>query len=388
MSFWKTSSAVPSLWNVWTGDATPRQLREGPPSLVSPIWTCPSNKSLVGRVRRLTGGDLGVAATFLETHYCGSGWKFARVGDWLRGYLVDPNVVALGVFRGTLDASGVFVAAAEDLLGTIFGIPLCTDGSAVYMSHGAVVRGVVTVEGTCIHPDSRGTGLMTFLLSQIDAYTHMTYGRSVAVWCREMSAAPLFTTALRIDTYAFRSCGPPTSGIPAYFVRKIDWTDFTALWETHSTSWITLAPCIVVPRVSSRRGGLQAFQIRAAALHRTGTAAYRHVTHLVVVVGNTARIERRGELPLFEVMWCGYLETTGRLMPSTADLDFQQSINAVAAHLPRGLLYGTDSLNGGGVRATWDGWIYGRAGVHSWHLYNYIPPLFGGTRIHMLRDEF
>jgi hypothetical protein len=382
------------LWSVWTGDATPRQLRDGPPPPVSSIWTCPSNKSLVGRVRRMTGGDLAVAATFLETHYCGSSWKFVGVGDWLRGYLVDPNVVALGVFRGTLDASGAFVAAADaGLLGTIFGIPLCADGSSVYLSHGAIVRGVITVEGTCIHPDSRGTGMMNFLLAQIDAYTHMAYGRSIALWCREMSAAPLFTTALRVDTYAFRSCGPPSgttvaTTMPAYFVRKMDWTDFTELWETHSGSWITLEPCIVVPRVSSRRGGLQAFQIRASALRHTDTAVRKHVAHLVVVVGNTARIERRGELPLFEVMWCGFLDTTGRLLPSTPVLDFQQCLDAVSTHLPRGLLYGTDSLNGGGVRPSWEGWIYGRAGVHAWHLYNYIPPLFGGTRIHMLRDEF
>jgi hypothetical protein len=361
-------------------------LRDGPPPLVPMTWTCPSNKSVVGGLRRMNGGDVAIAATFLEAHYSGSTWKFQGVRDWLRAYLADPNVLALGVFRGSFDGSGVFVAAggeAATLMGTVFGIPLCTDGSSIVVSGGNSVRGVITVEGTCIHPDFRGQGLMNFLLAQIDAFAYLHYGTSVALWCREMSASPIFTTALRVDTYSFRGCGAPTTGVLA--ARSLDWDDFCGLWEANCISWVSLEPSIVVPRVSCRRGGLQAFQVRCA----TTTTAFPHVARLVVVVGNTARIERRTGAPLYEVMWCGFIDIKGHLMPSFAALNFQQVLNAIAGCLPRSAyLYANDSLNGGGAKADWDGWIFGRAGVHAWFLYNYIPPLFGGTRIHMLRDEF
>ena len=357
MSFWATSAGAPSLWNVYFGDRTPRLLRDTAPPTPSPSWRdTQSGDELVPR--RLFAADGMEVATFLERHYWGVGWRYVSVGKWIHRYLGDPSVVAIGFFRR--------VVGAPELVATMFAVPL----GGVLMSHGSVRPRMMVFEGLCVHPSYRGQGLIHAALGYMDAQLHRINGYTAGLWCRDLDSVPFFNTAISTATYGFRRCGFGGAAV----AEPMEWAEFARLWERDSANWIggsDAGGVVVVPVPENRRGSMRVF--------RSGTQ--------VICVGDTGRISVPESLPIYEIMWCGVLGEDGKLYAASATTDFQHALNAVAAALSRGLLFGTDAPNGGSVKAGWTDWMVGRSGCVAWYMYNFVPPSYGATRIHIVRDE-
>lgn len=354
MSFWTTSAGAPSLWSVYFGDRTPRLLRDGPPPTPPSTW-----HGL--EPRRLFAADGMEVATFLETHYCGVGWRYVAVGKWIHRYLGDPSVVAIGFFRR--------VGGAPELMATMFAVPL----EGVQMSHGAARPRMMVFEGLCVHPLYRGQGLIHATLGYMDALLHRMNGYTAGLWCRDLDAVPFFNTAIATSTYGFRRSG--LLALTAVAVAEsMEWAEFVRLWERDSVDWVgSSGPggAVVVPVPENRRGAMRVFRLGDQ----------------VICVGDTGRVSVPESLHIYEIMWCGVLGKDGKLCAASGDTDFQHSLNAVAAALGRGLLFGTDAPNGGGVCAGWADWMVGRSGCVAWYMYNFVPPSYGATRIHIVRDE-
>lgn len=365
MTFWSGNPAAPSFWTALSPftDTTPRFLRSSTPPAPPVSWTGHTK----GAIKRLFGLQSDIVAAFLTLHYRGVDWRLSNTEMWIRNYLRDPDVIALGYFEES-DASG-------RLLGTIFAVPLMVNtdtGTALQTNTGGAVRNAVVVEGLCVHSELRGHGLAGFLLSHIDSFVTRTKGPTAFLYSRELSTKPLFSTALCTDMYAFKKCGGGTAvtARPA----QIAWTEFERLWISNAARWCTTTtPCIVSLVPSNVRNDLYIYSQNG----------------LVVVVSNTQRKTHRHE-QIYEVQWCGTTDGINILNPIdvTRSLNLKRCLDDIAASLEHGLLFICGALAAAGCDAvSWDGWTYGTSGAHALYIYNYMPPAFGTCRIHMIRSE-
>jgi hypothetical protein len=354
MTFWSGNAAAPSL--LMTApfyNRRPGYLRTDMPPLYPDTYTF-SDGSLA-TVKRLFGSDAPRVAAFLEAHYGGDDWRIHRVESWVGAYLRDAETVALGLFAG------------EALLATIFSVPLGT----TLMTHGGLVRNMRNIEGLCVAPRHRGSGIAGFMIRHADAFTSYKFGVCAHLWARELDAAPYFGTALTVDKYGYTETGQEERR--SEHVRIMPWSNFAQLWTSNSPAWVSspvTEPAIVVSTPSNRRGTHRVF--------------YGHGG--VCVVSDTERVSAAGKR-IYEIVWSGRI-IDGGLVPAREDFDFKQLVDGAAAALPAGgVLFGTTVPNGGGLRDCWDGWRVGHSGYHALYIYNYMPPAFGACRIHSVRDE-
>jgi hypothetical protein len=326
----------------------------------------------LGTVIRLDISHNRLLADFLHAHYCGPDWTLSSdVYNWINAYLRDPDVVVMGL-----------IGADRRLYAAIMSTPVSGDMSqGTYMSHGGRLEGRAfrVIEGLCIHAEHRGRGLAGFMIYQIDAYTATMYERTpvVHLWSREESARPwLLSTALLTETYAYAACGGAAT-VTAAAPRQIPWADFTRLWT--AADWYTDPTThIRTAAPNNRRGAL---------------TAYAHEDK-IIIVSNTGRITRpaqRGDpiRRIYEVVWCGLMRDR-QLIPPLVGTDYQRSLDAVRGALGEGgILFARSAPTGGGATAGWSstGWVFGRSGVHSWYIYNYVPPAFQTCLLHILREE-
>lgn len=340
MGFWSRTAASPSLW-LTSGFAKlePRFLR--PESTPFPVPNAGDT------IRRLTGSDSHIVATFWQKYYSGSDWELDEsVHVWVHRYLQDPGVFAFGL----LNSSG--------LLATIVSTPL----GPTTMSHGASLRSTRVIEGLCVHDVCRGKGVAGFMIEYIDAYTSKVCGPVAHFWSRELSAKSLFSTAISTDTYAYTRCELCPELLP---VSPVEWSVFQQLWTSNTSSWP--GKCIIATAPVSRRDGLFVLEVQ----------------NHIVVVSRTGRRTKPEQLPIWEVVWCG-LRFDTILTPGNCT---EGVLTSVAAYLKTGLLFASSSPIGGGVARDWALWHYGRSGVHAWYIYNYVPPSFGSCLFHAIRDE-
>lgn len=343
MGFWSQTEAAPSLWLAlgWS-ELKPAYLR--PASVTAPSEFSFSGK--LARVERLTTKDADALSDFLEMHYGGRDWTL-RCREWIDAYLSDPRVVVLAM------------KFDDQIVATIASTPVSS--GPVLMSHGARLERMQVIEGLCVHPDLRGAGVAGLMIHQMDAHTSRA-GPVAHLWAREMPAAPLLSTALSTESYGYLDCDT----VACVAAKRMEWKVFEILWSKHCSMWLTLEPCIVGTLPVNRRGDLTVWS--------NGVQ--------VAVVQNTRRVAK-GKL-MYEVAWCGYLTGDGAvLMPSRQSDDHGPLLEAVACHLKSGLLFATDHH----VRRWTPSWTHGTSGVHAWYIYNYIPPVFGTCRIHVIREE-
>jgi len=205
----------------------------------------------------------------------------------------------------------------------------------------------------------------------MDFFVARMYGPTAYLWGRELSTKPFFSTAIRTDTYGYIAS---TSGPLSPLLEPMTWSEFENLWISNSPDWVSNSgPCIVATTPENRRGTMSVWRQKKAPYE-------------IVVVSDTGRVTTDTDVPIFEILWCGYLQT-GILTPSKGEHCFREMCTAVAGSLGPGILFGTSSATGGGVNASWPGWRFGTSGVHSWFMYNYVPPAFGNCTIHAIRDE-
>lgn len=372
MSFWANSAGAPSLWSVYFGDGHPRFLRDGPPPTPPPSWRDEKSGDVL-IPRRLFASDGATVARFLETYYCGVGWRYVDVGRWIHRYLGDPSVVAIGFF-----------CRSTELSATMFAVPLA-NGAGVIMSHGGNVGNMMIFEGLCVATKYRGCGLIHAALNYMDDLLHRILGTTVGLWCRDLDSQPFLSTAIQTAVYGFRLCEAPGSLTPLGTValvapKELPWGIFARLWERDAPSWLLSERsagergAIVAPMPENRRGTMRVFH-------------YEAKEGLIICVGNTGRVSVPDALPIYEIMWCGFINPEGKLCVARKDQNFKHAADSVAVALGHGLLFGTDALNGGGLSATWKDWIFGHSGCVAWYMYNYVPPSYGLTRLHLLRDE-
>jgi len=360
MTFWSENPAAPTLWTTLSPfmDRSPRFLRPSQPP------TPPISWKGRGAIKRLFGTQSDLVAAFLTSHYRGSDWRLSNTDVWIRTYLRDPDIIALGYFEES-DASG-------RLLGTIFAVPFLTTGSSnvLQTSNGGFVRSAVVIEGLCVHSDLRSHGLAGFLLSHIDSFVTRTKGSTAFFYSRELSTRPLMSTALCADMYAFKKC--TATATTSTNIRTMPWHDFERLWISNAPRWSSTSsvPCIVSLVPSNLRNDLLVFIQNG----------------LVIVVSNTQRVSQTQE-PIYEVQWCGILDRDGVLSPATETQDFKLCLDSVAAVLGRGILFVCGALVGCNISTEWEGWTYGTSGAHALFIYNYMPPAFGTCRIHIIRSE-
>ena len=340
MGFWSKTAAAPSLWMA-SGFATlePRFLR--PEAIPLPVPNAGDT------IRRLADSDSHIVAIFWQKYYSGSDWELDdSVHVWAHRYLQDPDVFAFGLFN------------SSGLLATIVSTPL----GPTMMSHGASLRSTRVIEGLCVHDVCRGKGVAGFMIEYIDAYTSKACGPVALFWSREMSAKPLFSTAISTDTYAYTRCELCPERLR---VNPVEWSVFQGLWTSNTSSWP--GKCIIATAPVSRRGALIVLEVQ----------------NHIVVVSRTGRRTKPDRIPIWEVVWCG-LRVDNILVPGNCT---EGVLTSVAAYLKTGLLFASSSPIGGGVARDWALWHYGRSGVHAWYIYNYVPPAFGSCLFHAIRDE-
>ena len=209
MGFWSHTAASPSLWMA-SGFTTLK------PGFLRPE-TIPFPAPNAGdTIRRLTGSDSDSVATFWQKYYSGSDWELDEsVHVWVHRYLQDPDVFAFGLFH------------TSGLLATIVSTPL----GPTTMSHDTSLRNTRVIEGLCVHDSCRGNGVAGFMIEYIDAYTSISRGPVTHFWSRELSAKPLLSTAISVDTYAYTRCElcPPRMR-----VNPVEWSVFQQLWASNT----------------------------------------------------------------------------------------------------------------------------------------------------------
>jgi len=349
MEFWSKTSAAPSLWMAsGLSSLAPRFLRTETPTKPPQIW---KEYSIV----RLRGDDTARVNLFWTQHYRGDDWRFVQ--NNADSYTNDSRVILLGL------------VCKDTIVATIVSTPFCR--GKTFMSHGAYVDARV-IEGLCVHSDLRGTGVAGFMIHNIDYHTTIIYGPTVLFWSRELNRKPLFTTAIQTATYGYISC-TATVGNTEY--SRMDWSEFHTLWVSNSPDWVSsCAPCIVATTPENRRGNISVFK-RSSGLPCE-----------IVVVANTGRVTIEGAQAIYEILWCGFLDF-GKLVPFKTGHSFHKACTAIAGLLGTGLLFGSSVPSGGAIDASWTGWRFNTSGVHSWFIYNYIPPVFGSCALYAVRDE-
>ena len=354
MSFWASTTAAPSLWTTLFSNLLPGYIRTQPVPYPRTPDDCETP-------RRLIRSDAEQLSAFWRDHYGGDDWYLDCNVTFVIHYLVNPDIYVYGLFK----------KGGTDLVGTIVSTPL-TDGHT-YMSHGSILKTVRVIEGLCIRQQYRSKGIAAFLIGYMDAVTSQT--EPVAhLWGREMSSAPFVSTALRTDTYAYMRCIRSTKPITMI---HYDWSTFRDVWSTTSRLWINNR----TPRIVTTLPNTLSHNVWIASRSLTDGR------YPIIVIADTHRKIRKGEqLPIYEVVWCGY-RRDGVLYPTDGSIQYKELIEQVSTRY-NGLLFTTSAPYNGGATSDWqEPWTYGTSGVHSWFIYNYIPPSFRNCELLTIRDE-
>ena len=364
MPFWSKTTAAPRWIDTWYMDRSSRFLR------LSPAKEPRIPKGLVHPLR-LTMANVGELSAFWTASYGGADWYLDAQPSWVSKYLENESVIILGAH----DTDGKLVA-------TIVSTPF--SGSSTELSTGAMLNcGTIRViEGLCIAKDWRSRGIAGYMIAMMDFWTSQKL--PVAhLWARETSSTPLFTTALRTDTYAMAQTNKLVGSISC---EKMDWSAFCVLWQMSTHKWLlnegegVPPPQIISSKPVSRSDHIDVWLMK-------NRPDLENELRKIVVVANTRRRSIPGDERIFEVLWCGYL-LNGRLKLNKGTRGFRTIIESIGAGYKDSLIFATNNYMGGEARPDWPApWRYGKSGVHSWYMYNYMPPAFGSCEIMAIRDE-
>jgi hypothetical protein len=354
MSFWSSTSASPSLWDTWAAKPHPRYIRVHAAEY-------PHAPDGFGRPRRLVDSDAGILSAFWKEHYGGSDWYLDCTVSFVLRYIQNPHMYIFGLFL-----------PSQELIGTIVSSPFSP--GYTQMSHGATLATVRVIEGLCIHRRFRSQGVAGFLIGFMDAYTS-EISPVAHLWGRELSHASLLSTAFRTDTYAYMRCvrrDIPISMTP------YSWTDFRNLWISSSQGWIRSETPRIVGTVPSSICDAHTVWSQEPTGHET--------VYPMVVVANTQRKTRSEHVPILEVVWCGYRQGSV-LYPADGRIQYKPLLEEIASRYD-GILFASSAPYNGGASPAWGPpWTYGTSGLHTWFLYNYMPPAFGRCELLTIRDE-
>lgn len=364
MPFWSKTLAAPRWIDTWFNDRTPRFLRVTRPA------EPPIPVGLSAPVR-LTIDDVGPLCAFWTASYSGDDWYMDAQPSWVSTYLKDPAVIILAAYN----ASGAIVA-------TIVSTPF--SGDRTEMSNGGMlpVGSMRVIEGLCLAKAWRSKGVAGYLIGVIDCWTSKTL--PVAhMWSKESRSAPLMTTALRTDTYAMLKTQQAKSSVDC---ERLEWRYFSDVWFASVSSWINEdAEGKKPPRIIGVKPINRSDDIHVWIVNKRFVPPQE--PRKIVVMSNTHRRSIPGDELIYEVIWCGYL-VNGRLKPNGGDRGFRPLIESVASNYKNSVLFASSGCMGGEAGSEWSmPWRYGRSGVHSWHIYNYMPPVFGTCEILSVRNE-
>lgn len=368
--FWSTTErAGPTLWDVgrfW--DRSPRYFRKEGRSRPDP-WNS------LEQPKRLTQSDAAAVAAFWRDHYGGADWMLDASESWVSNILSCSQTLALGAFR-------------EDgkLLGTILSRPTTQADGCILWGNVEYIQRTAVIEGLCVDASVRHKHLAGWLIAWVDYFTSQL--RPVAhFWMREV-AAYVPGTDIACHTYAFvriadlRGQTPAPTAAPAAAppLSKMPLAEFGRLWETNAPTWRT--PDSLIATSPYWGAASDCWEV-----WRSGDA--------VVVLLNTRRLTRDTREPIWEVQWCGMLESEERLVPRISDElskeeeRWRRMLETVAVtNNRRGLLFASSSSLQGGARSTWPSpWHFGTSGLHSTYLYNFMPPRFWNASVMLLREE-
>ena len=363
MPFWSKTVAAPSWIDTWFKDRTPRFLR------LLPASEPQTPKGLTPPVR-LTIDDVGPLSAFWTASYGGDDWYMDAQPAWVASYLNDPAVIVLGVFDG------------GKLVATIVSTPF--SGAGTELSNGGMLPfgSLRVIEGLCLSNEWRSRGVAGYMIGMMDCWTSSKL--PVAhLWARETSSTPLMSTALRTDTYAMLQT---KNAVETIGCSKMDWLQFTDLWRMSVSSWNhedgegKKPPCILSTKPVNRSSAIDVWMVKTRPDMPTGLRQ-------VAVVLDTRRRTIPGDERIFEVIWCGFL-TGSKLKPNNGSSGFRPFLESIAVNYNDAVLFASSGLMGGEARSDWGKpWRYGCSGVHSWYMYNYMPPAFGSCEIMAIRDE-
>ena len=364
MPFWSKTIAAPRYIDTWFNDRQPRFLRLTPPAE-------PRLPDGLSPPVRLTDDDVGIVAAFWTASYNGDDWYMDADPKWVSKYLEDEGVVALGLYNN-----------AGKLVATILSVPF--SGTVTEISTGTQLNygAMRVIEGLCIAKEWRGKGLAGYMIGMMDCWTSVKL--PVAhLWLRETATAPIMSTALRTDTYAMVRT---KSLLGSVSCEKLEWSQFVEIWERSCGSWLlNQGEGNPLPQIISRKPVNRSEHIDIWITKKRPDSAAE--LRKVVAVVNTRRRAIPGDEQIFEVVWCGFL-VGGRLKPNTGTRGFRPMIESIGVGYKHSILFASSGFMGGEARADWPApWKYGRSGVHSWNIYNYMPPAFGNCEIMVVRDE-
>lgn len=365
MPFWSKTLAAPRWLDTWFNDRTPRFLRLKPPAE-------PAIPKGLSAPVRLTIDDVGALCAFWTASYGGDDWYMDAQPAWVSTYLKDPAVIALAAYN----SEGRMVA-------TIVSTPF--SGDRTELSNGGMLPAgsLRVIEGLCLAKAWRSKGVAGYLIGVMDCWTSKTL--PVAhMWSKESHSAALITTALRTDTYAMIKTKHAKSSVD---FERLEWTYFADLWRASALGWMLedaggkKSPRIIAIKPVNRSETIDVWIVNKRFVPPTEP-------RIVVVVMNTRRRSIPGDEPIYEVIWCGYI-AGNRLLPNEGARGFSGAVlQSVAAKYKDSVFFASSSTMGGEARSDWSTpWRYGRSGVHSWHMYNYMPPAFGSCEIMAVRDE-
>jgi len=356
MSFWSSTTAAPTIWDVMSIAHIPKYIRTKPADYPA----VPDGFTLPVRFFR---ADAATVAEFWKQNYGGDDWYLDSDADFVMRYLTRNNVYIFGIY-------------ATDkckLVGTIVSTPI-TEGSVI-MSHGAALANMRVIEGLCIHREYRGSGIAGYLIGYMDAFTsRLNTVPVVHIWGRELSKSSVISTALRTDTYAYKVCTrKPSNGL----LKSMPWGDFNKAWISSSTLWLEETPRIIATRPYIIQAGLDIWIYPVDVVSQ-----YKPI----IVVSNTHRKTRTTHQPIYEVVWCGYIHHN-ILYPAKRSVQYKHMLNDISNRY-EGLLFASSAVYNGGATEEWGAeWNYGKSGVHVWNIYNYIPPSFGNCELLTIRNE-
>ena len=139
--------------------------------------------------------------------------------------------------------------------------------------------------------------------------------------------------------------------------------DFMKLWDSNILRWNSSD--ILVSGLSNRRGDIRIWKS----------------SEEIVVIVDTKRRTKAGDLIIWEVIWCGFCDLKMDLLqPHAVSLKMLESVAALYG----GLFFIMAEQALEKLSAPWK---VGQSGVHAWYIYNFITPKFGSCEIQVIREE-
>ena len=364
MPFWSKTVAAPRWIDTWFTDRQSRFLRLKPPAE-------PKTPEGLSPPVRLTIDDVGALSAFWTASYGGDDWYMDAQPAWVSAYLKDASVIVLGAF----DNGGKLVA-------TIVSAPF--SGGNTELSTGAMLNygAMRVIEGLCLAKAWRSRGVAGYMIGMMDCWT-ATKLPVAHLWAREMPSSPLFSTAVRTDTYAMVATNKLVGSVSC---EKMEWSQFNCIWQMSFRNWmLNIGEGKPPPQIVSTKPINRSDHIDVWITKKRPELEAE--LRKVVVVANTRRRSIPGDERIFEVIWCGYL-VGGRLKPNSGTRGFRPMLESVGSGYKDSLLFASSGYMGGEARPEWAvPWRYGCSGVHTWNIYNYMPPVFGACEIMAVRDE-